>query len=105
MKIIKFPKQLFQKLSRKTIKGYVLRSKTILIVLHSIRERELFEPFRGFSANISTLNLNLSEKMEKIAWKNSRGRNTGCRRDRDNSKVSSESEEQMQDIFIIGACP
>jgi len=82
-----------------------LRSKTILIVLHSIRERELFEPFRGFSATISTLNLNLSEKREKIAWKNSRGRNTGCRRDRDNSKVSSELEEQMQDVLIKEACP
>ena len=92
-------------LVKENYQGYVLRSKTILIVLHSIRERELFEPFRGFSANISTLNLNLSEKMEKIAWKNSRGRNTGCRRDRDNSKVSSELEEQMQDVLIKEACP
>ena len=43
--------------------------------------------------------------MEKIAWKNIRGRNTGCRRDRDNSKVSSELEEQMQDVLIKEACP
>jgi len=43
--------------------------------------------------------------MEKIAWKNCLGRNTGCRRDRDNSKVSSELEEQMQDVLIKEACP
>ena len=43
--------------------------------------------------------------MENIVWKNSRGRNTGCRRDKENSKVSSESEEQMQDIFVKEACP
>ena len=43
--------------------------------------------------------------MEKIAWKNSWGRNTGCRRDRENSKVSSESEEQMQDVLKKEACP
>ena len=43
--------------------------------------------------------------MEKIVWKNSRARNTGCRRDRENSKVSSESEEQMQDVLIKEACP
>ena len=82
-----------------------MRSKTILIVLHSIGEIELFESFPGFYAKFSTLNLNLSEKMENIVWKNSRGRNTGCRRDRENSKLSSESEEQMQDVLIKEACP
>jgi len=76
-----------------------LRSKTILIVLHSVPEIVEIESFRGFSANISTFNLNLSEKMEKIAGKNSWGHSTGCRRDRENSKVSSESEEQMQVIL------
>jgi len=54
-------------LIKENYKGYVLRSKTILIVLHSIGETELFRSFGGFYANISTLNLNLSEKMEKIA--------------------------------------
>ena len=34
-----------------------------------------------------------------------RDRNTGCGRDRENSKVSSESEEQMQDVLIKEACP
>ena len=82
-----------------------LRSKTILIVLHSIGESGQFRSIGGFYANISTFNLNLSEKKEKIAWKNSRGHNTGCRRDRENSKVSSESEEQMQDVLIKEACP
>ncbi len=82
-----------------------MQSKTILIVLHSIRATRQFRSIGGFYANISTFNLNLSEKMEKIAWKNSRGRNTGCRRDRDNSKVSSELEEQMQDVLIKEACP
>ena len=43
--------------------------------------------------------------MENIAWKNSRGRNTGCRRDRENLKISSESEEQMQDVLMKEACP
>ena len=37
--------------------------------------------------------------MEKIVWKNSRGRNTGRRRDRENSKISLESQEQMQVIL------
>ena len=46
-----------------------MRSKTILIVLHSIGESGQFRSFGGFYANISSLNLNLSEKMEKIAWK------------------------------------
>ena len=82
-----------------------MRSKTILIVLHSIRANRQFESIGGFYANISTLNLNLSEKMEKIVWKNSRGRNPGCRRDKENSKVLSESEEQMQDVLIKEACP
>ena len=82
-----------------------MRSKTILIVLHSIRETVQIYPFPGFYANISTFNLNLSKKIEKIAWKNIWGRNTGCRRDRENSKVSSESEEQMQDVLIKEACP
>ena len=43
--------------------------------------------------------------MENIAWKNSRGRNTGCRRDRENSKISLESPEQMQDVLIKEVCP
>ena len=76
-----------------------MRSKTILIVLHSIREIELFESFPGFYAKFSTLNLNLSEKMEKIAWTNIWGHSTGCRRDRVILKISLESQEQMQDIL------
>ena len=43
--------------------------------------------------------------MEKIAWKNSRGRSTGCRRDRVILKISLESQEQMQDVLIKEACP
>jgi len=82
-----------------------LRSKTILIVLHSIRETVLFEPFPGFYAKFSTLNLNLSEKMEKIAWKNIWGHNTGQSQDRVSLKIPLESQEQMQDVFIKEACP
>ena len=33
------------------------------------------------------------------------GHSTGCGWDRENSKVLSESEEQMQDIIIKEACP
>ena len=76
-----------------------MRSKTILIVLHSIRETVLFEPFPGFYANISTFNLNLSEKMEKIAGKNIWDHNTGCRHDRVFLKISLESQEQMQGVL------
>ena len=43
--------------------------------------------------------------MEKIAWKNCLGRNTGCRRDRVNLKILLESQEQMQDVLIKEACP
>jgi len=37
--------------------------------------------------------------MEKIAWKNSWGRNTGCTHDRVILKISLESQEQMQVIL------
>jgi len=43
--------------------------------------------------------------MEKIVGKNSWGHNAGQRHDRENSKVTLESEEQMQDILIKEACP
>ena len=76
-----------------------MRSKTILIVLHSIGESGQFESIGGFSANISTFNLNLSEKMEKIAWKNIWGHNTGQRHDRVILKIPLESQEQMQVIL------
>ena len=37
--------------------------------------------------------------MKKIAWKNSRGRNTGQKHDRVNLKISLKSQEQMQVIL------
>ena len=43
--------------------------------------------------------------MEKIAWKNIWGHNTGQRHDRVCLKIPLESQEQMQDVLIKEACP